>query len=156
MRRTRFNDWHCSIARTIDLMGDAWTPLVLREAFYGKQRFEEFLERLGISRNLLTIRLKNLVKEELLIKVKYQERPPRYEYKLTDKGRDFFNVLAAMMQWGDKWLDAGRGAPLELVDKNTGQVVKPQVVDAVCTLKRSIGIARSISRRVTRLKKSNG
>ncbi len=73
MRRTRFNDWHCSIARTIDLMGDAWTPLVLREAFYGKQRFEEFLERLGISRNLLTIRLKNLVKEELLVKVKYQE-----------------------------------------------------------------------------------
>ena len=111
-------------------MGDAWTPLVLREAFYGRQRFEEFQESLGISRNLLTIRLKNLVQEELLAKVPYQERPVRYEYKLTDKGRDFFNVLAAMMQWGDKWLASEKGAPLELIDKKTGQVVKPQMVDA--------------------------
>jgi DNA-binding HxlR family transcriptional regulator len=111
-------------------MGDAWTPLVLREVFYGKRRFEEFQERLGISRNLLTIRLKNLVKEELLVKVPYQERPVRYEYRLTDKGRDFFNVLAAMMQWGDKWLASGTGAPLELIDKKTGQVVQPLMVDA--------------------------
>lgn len=130
MRRKRFNTWHCSIARTIDLMGDAWTPLVLREAFYGKRQFEEFQKRLGISRNLLTIRLKKLVKEELLVKVPYQERPVRYEYKLTDKGRDFFNVLAAMMQWGDKWLTDGAGAPLELIDKNTGEIVQPQMVDA--------------------------
>ncbi|MFC5825993.1 winged helix-turn-helix transcriptional regulator [Nonomuraea insulae] len=134
MRRTRFDDWPCSIARTVDLIGDWWTPLVMREAFYGARRFEEFQERLGVSRNVLTQRLERLVAEDLLQRVPYQERPTRHEYRLTDKGRDFFTVLAAMIGWGDRWLAGPEGPPVALRDKVTGEKVRPEVVDATTGL----------------------
>jgi len=130
MRRTRFDDWPCSIARTVDLVGDWWTPLVMREAFYGARRFEEFQQRLGLSRNVLTQRLDRLVVEDMLARVPYQERPVRHEYRLTDKGRDFFTVLAAMIRWGDRWLADHSGPPVELRDRETGLPVNPQVTDA--------------------------
>ncbi|MFC7648785.1 winged helix-turn-helix transcriptional regulator [Streptosporangium lutulentum] len=104
MKRTPFAEWPCSIARSVDLLGDWWTPLVLREAFYGTRRFDDIQRNLRIGRNILTQRLKRLVEEGMLERVPYQERPKRYEYVLTEKGRDFFPVLAAMMRWGDKWL----------------------------------------------------
>lgn len=134
MRRTRFDDWPCSIARTVDLMGDWWTPLVMREAFYGARRFEEFQERLGVSRNVLTQRLERLVAEDLLQRVPYQERPTRHEYRLTDKGRDFFAVLAAMKRWGDRWLAGPEGPPVVLHDNVTGEPVRIEVVDATTGL----------------------
>lgn len=129
MRRTRFDDWPCSIARTTDLLGDWWTPMVLREAFYGARRFDEFAERLGIGRNVLTARLKRLVEAGILRTHRYQERPARYEYRLTDKGRELFGVLAAMIRWGDDWLVTNDGPPVELVDRRTGKVIRPAVVD---------------------------
>jgi DNA-binding HxlR family transcriptional regulator len=129
MRRTRFHDWPCSVARTVDLLGDWWTPLVLRECFYGVRRFDDFQGRLGIGRNVLTERLGRLVGEGLLAKVPYQERPVRHEYRLTDKGRDFFGVIAAMLRWGDDWLAGEAGPPVELRDRRTGAVVRPVVVD---------------------------
>jgi DNA-binding HxlR family transcriptional regulator len=128
MRRTRFQDWPCSVARTVDLLGDWWTPLVLREAFYGARRFDDFLA-LGIGRNILAERLARLVDEGILTKVPYHERPTRYEYRLTPKGRDLFGVLAAMIRWGDDWLAGDEGPPVELVDRTTGEVVRPLVVD---------------------------
>jgi DNA-binding HxlR family transcriptional regulator len=128
MRRTRFHDWPCSVARTVDLLGDWWTPLVLREAFYGARRFDDFL-RLGIGRNVLTERLNRLVEEEIFEKVAYQERPLRHEYRLTDKGRALFDVLAAMIRWGDDWLAGEAGRPVELVDRRTGGLVRPLVID---------------------------
>jgi DNA-binding HxlR family transcriptional regulator len=128
MRRTRFQDWPCSVARTVDLLGDWWTPLVLREAFYGARRFDDFLV-LGIGRNILTERLARLVDEGVLTKVLYQERPKRYEYRLTPKGRELFGVLAAMIRWGDDWLAGDEGPPVELVDRATGAPVRPLVVD---------------------------
>ncbi len=114
MKRTPFARWPCSIARTVDILGDWWTPLVLREAFYGVRRFVDFQSALNIGRNVLSQRLVRLVDEGLLERVQYSEHPPRFEYPLTEKGRDFWPVLAAMVTWGDRWLDGGKGAPVVL------------------------------------------
>lgn len=102
---------------------------MLREAFYGARRFDDFVERLGIGRNVLTARLNRLVKEGILWTEPYQQRPVRNAYRLTDKGRDLFGILAAMIRWGDDWLAGEVGPPVELVDRTTGQVVRPAVVD---------------------------
>ncbi|MDT7556111.1 MAG: hypothetical protein QOI68_581 [Pseudonocardiales bacterium] len=118
MRRTSFANWPCSVARTMDLLGDWWTPLVLREAFYGFRRFDEFQQELGIARNTLADRLRRLVDEGLLEKRAYQSEPVRYDYVLTEMGRDFYGVIAAMTRWGDRWLadEAGPGVTeVELV-----------------------------------------
>lgn len=95
----------------MDLLGDQWTLLVLREAFNGVRRFERFQAELGIARNTLTERLDRPTGAGLLDRVRYQERPARYEYPLTEKGRDFFPALATMMRWGDRWLADGAGPP---------------------------------------------
>ena len=128
MRRTRFDEWPCPIARTTDLIGDWWTPIIMREAFSGRRRFDDFQSALGVPRAVLTQRLNRLVDDGLLAKVAYEDRPPRYEYRLTDKGRDFWGVLAAMWRWGDDWLFAD-GNPVMLVDRETGAEVRPLVVD---------------------------
>lgn len=129
MRRTRFDRAPCPIARTTDLIGDWWTPIVLREAFLGARRFEQFQERLGVSRATLTQRLDRLVREELLERRAYQERPLRHEYRLTPKGRAFFDVLAAMWRWGEDWLFRDGAAPVTLTDRESGAEVRPRVVD---------------------------
>lgn len=132
MKRTSFARWPCSIARTVDLLGDWWTPLVLREAFYGVTRFEDWQRSLGIGRNVLTERLKRLVAEDMLERRPYQSNPERFEYALTDKGRDFFPVLMAMVRWGDRWLDGGRGAPVRVRHLGCGHVTHAEVVCAHC------------------------
>ena len=99
MKRTRFDDWPCPIARTTDLIGDWWTPLVMRELFFGRRRFDTIQESLHIPRAVLAARLERLVDEEMVVKVAYEDRPPRYEYRLTEKGREFWPVLAAMWRW---------------------------------------------------------
>ena len=129
MRRTRFDREPCPIARTTDLVGDWWTPVVLREAFLGRRRFDEFQRALGLSRAVLAQRLTRLVDEGLLSKQLYQEHPPRYEYRLTPKGSAFFDVLAAMWRWGADWLWDEGETPLEMVDADGGEVVEPMVVD---------------------------
>ena len=129
MRRTRFDDWPCPIARTTDLFGDWWTPLVLRESFRGRRRFDEFVEALGIPRPVLSQRLARLVDEGLLVKRPYEEHPPRWEYRLTDKGRATWDVLAAMWRWGTDWAWGDDDPPLVLVDRDTGAEVRPLVVD---------------------------
>lgn len=104
MTRTDTSAWPCPVARTADLIGDGWTLLVMREACLGTRRFEEFQRNLGTGRNILTQRLNGLVEEGLLTRVAYQARPVRHEYRLTDKGRDVYPILAAMAAFGDKWL----------------------------------------------------
>ncbi|MEU8897053.1 helix-turn-helix domain-containing protein [Nocardia sp. NPDC048505] len=131
MKRTTFAGWPCTVARTVDLLGDWWTPLILREAFYGSRRFEEFERTLGLSRNVLTQRLTRLTEEGLLERVRYQERPPRFEYRLTGKGRDFFPVIAAMMRWGDRWL-APEGPPVVLHHDTCDHDTHAEVVCAHC------------------------
>jgi DNA-binding HxlR family transcriptional regulator len=93
----------------MDFLGDWWTPVVLREAFLGTSRFDDFQSALDIGRNVLTQRLNRLVQEGIMERHKYQDRPPRFEYRLTSKGRDFFDVVAAMLRWGDRWLDGEIG-----------------------------------------------
>ena len=129
MRRTRFDDWPCPIARTTDLIGDWWTPLVLRDAFAGVRRFDDFVADLGIPRAVLTARLDRLVEEGMLERIAYEERPPRYEYQLTDKGRAFWDVLAAMWRWGEDWLWPDGAPPVKLVDRESGDDIHPVVVD---------------------------
>ena len=129
MRRTRFDDAPCPIARTTDLIGDWWTPLVMREAFRGARRFGDFVDALEIPKAVLSARLTRLVDEGLLDRVEYQQQPARYEYRLTDKGRDFWGVLAAMWRWGSDWLWEGDRPPLALEHRNTGETIRPLVVD---------------------------
>lgn len=132
MKRTTFADWPCSLARSVDLLGDWWTPLVLREAFYGVRRFDDFQRGLGIGRNILTQRLNRLVDEEMLTRRLYQERPARHEYVLTDKGRDFFPVVAAMVRWGDRWLAGDDGAPVVLHHTTCDHDMHAEVVCSHC------------------------
>jgi len=130
MRRTRFDRAPCPIARATDLIGDWWTPMILRDAMFGRKRFEEFQQGLGVPRAILARRLVRLVDEGLMARTAYAERPLRHEYVLTDKGRAFFDVLAAMWRWGEDWLweDGGRPAVM-LADRATRREVKPVVVD---------------------------
>ena len=132
MKRTEFASWPCSIARSVDLMGDWWTPLVLREAFLGVRRFDDMQRSLGIGRNVLTQRLKRLVDEGMLKRIRYQEKPDRYEYVLTDKGRDFYPVLAAMIAWGDRWLSGEAGPPIVLRHTACGHDMTAKVVCSEC------------------------
>lgn len=132
MKRTEFASWPCSIARSVDLLGDWWTPLVLREAFLGVRRFDDMQRSLGIGRNVLTQRLKRLVEEGMLDRVQYQGKPDRYEYVLTDKGRDFYPVLAAMIAWGDRWLSGDEGPPIVLRHKACGHDMTARVVCSEC------------------------
>jgi DNA-binding HxlR family transcriptional regulator len=97
----------CPVARVTDLIGDPWTPLLLRDAMFGVRRFEDFHRHQGIGRNTLTTRLRRLVEAGVLETRLYQDYPPRKEYLLTDKGRELFGVVAAMLAWGERWLDGG-------------------------------------------------
>jgi DNA-binding HxlR family transcriptional regulator len=92
-----------AVARTLAVVGDAWTLLILRDAFYGVRRFEDFQRDLGIARNILSHRLKRLVDQGLLARHLYSERPRRHEYRFTARGRDLFGVLVALQAWGDRW-----------------------------------------------------
>ena len=121
MRRTRFDEWPCPIARTTDLIGDWWTPLVLRELFAGRSRFDDIQGALGCSRAVLAQRLDRLIDEGMLVKVPYEEHPPRFDYRFTDKGRAFWDVLAAMWRWGSDWLWDGDEPPVVLVDRETAR-----------------------------------
>jgi len=113
VQRTSFEDVNCSIAQCLDAVGEWWSLLIIRDAFIGVTRFDDFQARLGISRNILTRRLNHLVDNDILSRVPYQDHPPRSEYRLTDKGRDLWHVVTAMRQWGDQWA-APRGAPMTM------------------------------------------
>jgi DNA-binding HxlR family transcriptional regulator len=132
VKRTSFAAWPCSIARTVDLVGDWWTPLVLREAFYGVTRFDEFERTLGIGRNVLAQRLNRLVEVGMIDRVAYQHNPPRHDYVLTEMGREFFPVLAAIHRWGDRWLATDAGPPVVLHHDTCGHDTYAEVVCARC------------------------
>lgn len=129
MRRTRFDSDPCPIARTADLLGDWWTPLVVRELALGCQRFGDLQERLGVNRSVLSQRLRRLEEEGFVVRHRYCEHPPRHTYELTEKGRGLWDVLAVMWSYGKRWLFDDDGPPLDLIDKETGQPVRPTVID---------------------------
>jgi DNA-binding HxlR family transcriptional regulator len=114
LRRT-YENQNCSIARSLETIGERWTLLILRDAFLGTRRFDDFQKSLGIARNVLTTRLKSLVDAELLERRRYQERPDRFEYRLTEKGIDLWPVLFTLMKYGDKHAVEGDDLPPTLV-----------------------------------------
>lgn len=131
MERKSFSDMHCSVAQTLEVVGEWWSLLIVRDAFLGVTRFDDFQARLGISRNVLNQRLGRLVEAGVFATVPYNEHPPRHCYRLTDKGRDLWPVLTTMRQWGDKYA-APDGPPLELIHEGCGQVSTAQMTCATC------------------------
>ena len=104
MLNRSYEGQNCSVARALEVIGERWTLLIVRDAFLGLRRFDEFQQNLGIARNVLTDRLNRLVDEGILERVRYSERPARYEYRLTPKGRELNIAIAGLRQWGDKYL----------------------------------------------------
>jgi DNA-binding HxlR family transcriptional regulator len=128
MQRTSFGNMKCPIARSLDRVGEWWSILILRDAFYGYTRFDEFQKSLGVAPGILTRRLNALVEAGLLERRRYSEHPPREEYVLTKRGRDFRPVMLAMLQWGNTHF-APEGPSVQVVNTRTGQPVDVQLVD---------------------------
>lgn len=120
MRKASFADMNCSVAQSLEVIGEWWTLLILRDAFLGVRRFDDFVARLGISRNILTNRLDTLVDAGVLERRAYDEARGRYDYLLTDKGRALWPVLTALRQWGDEWVVGAGNEPLLLEHRSCG------------------------------------
>jgi DNA-binding HxlR family transcriptional regulator len=131
MQRKTFEEMNCSVAHCVDVIGEWWTPLLLRDMFLGVSRFDEFQSRLGIARNILAERLNRLVETGVVEKRRYQERPERFEYRLTEKGGDLWRVLTAMREWGDRWA-APQGPSVQVVHRRCGHVTTSVMVCAEC------------------------
>lgn len=128
MARKRFDDSSCSVARALNEVGDWWSLLIVLHAMYGTRRFVDFQQQLGIAKNILCDRLARLVDNEVLRKEEVGEHGSRFEYRLTEKGRDLFPVVVALRQWGDKWNPAPDQQPLDLRDRDTGEPVQTVTV----------------------------
>jgi DNA-binding HxlR family transcriptional regulator len=122
----------CSIARALEVLGERWTLLVLRESFRRVRRFEDFQRNLGIARNVLTDRLARLVDEGILRRERYQDRPARFEYRLTDKGRALWPVMMTLMQWGDRYYAEADGPPMIVRHRDCGGAVTTHLTCAKC------------------------
>ena len=120
MERKSFEDMRCSVAQCLEIVGEWWSMLIVRDALRGVRRFDEFQERLGIARNMLSARLQKLVEFGVLEKQAYQDNPPRYDYVLTEKGRALWPVITSLRQWGDEYA-APNGKPVEVTHKACGQ-----------------------------------
>ncbi|WP_220449148.1 winged helix-turn-helix transcriptional regulator [Nonomuraea mesophila] len=127
----RFGEMHCSIAQAVGVVGEPWTPLILRDLFLGLCRFDDLAADLGISRNLLAGRLERLVAAGVVEKRPYQERPVRHEYVLTEAGRDIVPALMTLMAWGDRWATPPGGPPALLVH-SCGERFTPVVTCPHC------------------------
>jgi DNA-binding HxlR family transcriptional regulator len=121
----------CSVARALEAMGDRWTMLVIREAFLGTRRYEDYQRNLGVARNVLADRLARLVDEGILRRRRYQERPERFEYALTEKGIDLWPVLVSLMKWGDRHA-APDGPPLLLLHRGCGGEMNERFICEKC------------------------
>jgi DNA-binding HxlR family transcriptional regulator len=130
MRRSPLENQVCSVAQALGELGEWWTLLILREAFFGTRRFTDFRDRLGIARNILSARLNALVKSGILTRAAAPGRGNPRHYRLTDKGRDVLPVFIALMQWGDRWINSDGKAPVVIVESTTGQAVEPVRVRA--------------------------
>jgi DNA-binding HxlR family transcriptional regulator len=143
VERKSFAGMDCSVAQCLEVVGEWWSMLVVRDAFLGVTRFEDFQRRLGISRNILRDRLTTLVDAGVLVRVPYSEHPPRDDYRLTDKGRDLWPVLTAMRQWGDRHA-APDGPPVGIVHKSCGRLAEPVLVCGSCGEKVSARDYRAV------------
>lgn len=120
MLRNDYSGLNCSIARTLELVGERWTFLVLRDVFLGVRRFDAIQRDLGVARNVLATRLERLVAEGVLEKHPYQQRPPRHEYRLTEKGLDLWPIVVELLRWGDRHASTPAGPPIILRHRDCG------------------------------------
>jgi DNA-binding HxlR family transcriptional regulator len=132
MPKQAFSDISCSIARAVDLVGQRWTPLILRDMFVGMTRFEDFRRDLGVASNILAERLADLEKNGVVERRQYQSAPARHEYVLTEKGRDLYPVIATLVAWGDKWLADDQGPPALTIHADCGNVTTARTMCAEC------------------------
>jgi DNA-binding HxlR family transcriptional regulator len=132
MRWNEIGAIRCSVARTLSVVGDRWTLLILRDAFLRVRRFEDFEKSLGTTRHRLADRLRKLVRHGILERVAYQQRPLRCEYRLTEKGRDLYPVVVSLTRWGDRWMAGRDGPPLKLVHRGCGNHIMPVLTCPEC------------------------
>ena len=132
MQRTKLDHVACSLARTVDVIGEWWTPLVLRDLFAGITRFEDLRRDLGVASNVLTDRLATLAQHGVVERRLYQRAPARWEYILTEKGRDLFPLVVALMQRADRWKAAAGAPPAVLFHDACGQPANPRLVCSHC------------------------
>ncbi len=122
----------CPVTRLLEIVGDRWSFLIIRDVFYGVRRFDAMQKHLGISKKVLSERLGRLLQAGIFKKVPYQQKPQRFEYRLTPKGRDLFPVLLTMMCWGNRWLHDGSGKALQLQHQLCGDIIEPKLVCSHC------------------------
>jgi DNA-binding HxlR family transcriptional regulator len=132
MQRTQFGAMVCSIARTLDVIGEPWSPLILRDVYVGISRFEQIQQDLGISRKVLAERLKWLVDNGVLERRQYSSRPPRHEYVLTTKGAELCDLLLVMVRWGDRWTAGEAGPPVLYRHHACGEISHVELHCSVC------------------------
>jgi len=132
MRWRSVGETNCSIARTLSVIGERWTMLILRDAFLGRRRFDDFQRNTGIARNILSTRLRALVHDGILERDAAADDRARIEYRLTKKGLDLYPVLVAMLRWGDAWLAGEKGPPVTLVHRRCGAHATPTMVCPNC------------------------
>jgi DNA-binding HxlR family transcriptional regulator len=145
MRWDEIGEEACSVARTVAVIGDRWTLLILRDCFLGIRRFDDFQTRIGVTRPILADRLKKLVAEGILAKVAYDDRPPRFEYRLTEEGRALHPVMMAIVHWGDTHRVTRKGRPLLHTHKTCGHDFDPVMTCSHCAAPLS---AREVEVRV--------
>jgi DNA-binding HxlR family transcriptional regulator len=122
----------CSVARALAVVGERWTLLIVRDAFKGTRRFDDFQRSLGVTRHRLAERLNKLVEHGVMTKVAYSERPSRFEYRLTRKGLALYPVLATLSDWGDQWMADGAPVPTQYRHDRCGQISRPELQCSVC------------------------
>lgn len=130
MKAKSFSGMRCSMAGALELIGDRWALLLIRDLSLGMHRYDALRSNTGIPDATLAARLKLLTENGLVERMRYQERPPRDEYRLTEKGRDLWKVTIALREWGDRWDASGFGIPMETVDRETGHLLTLALVDA--------------------------
>ena len=114
----------CSVVQTLNIIGDKWSLILIREALYGVRKFSDFQERLGISKNILSKRLDKLVNNGIFIKSRTRPRVERFEYTLTERGKELLPVIVALMQWGDKWVYGNQGEPIVMFDRRSNAPIQ--------------------------------
>src|SRR4051794_11614093 len=132
MKRSPFSDMSCSFARTLDIVGEWWAPLIVRDVSMGRTRFDEIRANLGVSRKILTDRLETLVDAGVLERRPYQDRPLRREYVLTSKGWELMEAFMPLIAWGDRWTAGKPGPPMLMRHKTCGEVTEPEIVCSHC------------------------
>jgi DNA-binding HxlR family transcriptional regulator len=135
MRWKQIDTMTCSVARTLSVVGDRWTTLIIRDVFLGVRRFDAIQQDLRLTSHRLSDRLGKLVRDGILRRVEYEKHPPRFEYRLTEKGFDLYPLMVTMIEWGDRWMSGRAGVPVELVHQPCGHSIKPELICPCCKSK---------------------